>query len=145
MPPWPPLENPNKVGAKLMLAPVLPDFPELPESPEVAELRLLLAFPVLPESALPDLAVVSLEEEESALPLFPPWAEPLAVLAPELPDVAPGEPVAVDEPELPDAVCWGLTPLAPAVKDPAISKTPPARPPTDAAFHFENFDMCFLS
>jgi hypothetical protein len=51
---------------------VAPDFPELPESPEVAELPLELAFPVLPELALPDLAVVVLDEDESALPLFPP-------------------------------------------------------------------------
>jgi hypothetical protein len=72
MPPWPPSENPNKVGAKLMLVPVLPDFPELPQFPDVAELPLELAFPVLPELAFPDLAVVVLEEEESALPLFPP-------------------------------------------------------------------------
>jgi hypothetical protein len=52
--------------------PVVPDFPELPEFPDVAELPLELAFPVLPELAFPDLAVVVLEEEESALPLFPP-------------------------------------------------------------------------
>jgi hypothetical protein len=105
MPPWTAYRSPDELGAKLMLAPVLPDFPEFPESPEDAQLRLLLAFPVLPELALPDLAVVSLEEEESALPLFPPVAEPLAVLAPELPDVAVGEPVAEDEPALPGNGC----------------------------------------
>jgi homeobox protein ESX1 len=59
-------------GATLTAGPVLPDFPESPELPEVAELSLELAFPVLPELALPDLAVVVLAEEESALPLFPP-------------------------------------------------------------------------
>jgi hypothetical protein len=141
MPPWPPSENPNKVGAKLMLAPVLPDFPELPEPPEVAELLLLVASPVFPELALPDWAVVALDEEESALPLFPPLAVPLAVLAPELPDVALGEPRAVAEPELPGSMCCGPTSLAPAAKDPASSKTPPARPPTDAAFHLEDLDI----
>jgi hypothetical protein len=60
------------VGALLMLLPVLPEFPELPVSPDCAEFRLLEASPVLPESALPDLAVVLLEEFESASPLCPP-------------------------------------------------------------------------
>jgi hypothetical protein len=87
-------------GAMLTAGPVLPDFPEFPESPELVELPLELASPVLPELALPDLAVVSLEEEELASPLFPPVAEPSAVLSPELPEVAVGEPVAEDEPEL---------------------------------------------
>jgi hypothetical protein len=68
--------------------------------PEVAELSLLVAFPVLPELALPDLAVVLLEEDELALPLFPPFAEPVAVLLPELPEVLMGLPVTADEPEL---------------------------------------------
>jgi hypothetical protein len=86
----------------LTAGPVLPELPELPESPEVAELPLELASPVLPELALPDWAVVLLVEEELALPLCPPVAEPSAVLSPELPEVAVGEPVAVDEPELPD-------------------------------------------
>ena len=109
-PPWPPSENPSKVGATLTAGPVLPDFPELPESPELAELPLELASPVLPELALPDLAVVSLEEEELASPLFPPVAEPFAVLSPELPEVAVGEPVAVDEPELLPDVPWPWLP-----------------------------------
>jgi homeobox protein ESX1 len=89
-------------GATLTAGPVLPEFPELPESPELAELPLELASPVLPESALPDLAVVLLEAEELASPLCPPVAEPSAELSPELPEVAVGEPVAEDEPELPD-------------------------------------------
>jgi hypothetical protein len=59
-------------GATLSAGPVLPEFPELPELPEVAELPLELAFPVSPELALPVAAVVVLDEEESALPLFPP-------------------------------------------------------------------------
>jgi homeobox protein ESX1 len=59
-------------GATLTAGPVLPEFPELPELPEVAELPLLVAFPVSPELALPDWAVVSLEEDELASPLCPP-------------------------------------------------------------------------
>jgi hypothetical protein len=64
--------NPKRVGAKFSPKPVLPEFPELPESPELAELSLDVASPVLPELALPDLAVVSLEEEDLASPLLPP-------------------------------------------------------------------------
>jgi hypothetical protein len=59
-------------GAKLNAGPVLPVFPEFPESPDVAEFPLLEAPPVSPELALPDLAEVKLDEDESALPLFPP-------------------------------------------------------------------------
>jgi homeobox protein ESX1 len=51
-------------GATLTAGPVLPDFPELPESPEVAELPFEVASPVFPELALPDVAVVSLLEDE---------------------------------------------------------------------------------
>jgi homeobox protein ESX1 len=105
LPDWAPeLESQERAihGATLTAGPVLPELPELPEFPEVAELPLELAFPVLPELALPDVAVVVLDEEESALPLCPPVAEPLAVLSPELPEVELGCPVAVDEPELSD-------------------------------------------
>jgi homeobox protein ESX1 len=59
-------------GAMLIAGPVWPEFPELPEFPDVAELPFDVAFPVSPELALPDLAVVSLFEEELASPLFPP-------------------------------------------------------------------------
>jgi hypothetical protein len=45
-------------GAMLIAGPVLPESPELPELPELAELLLLDAFPVEPELALPDWAVV---------------------------------------------------------------------------------------
>jgi hypothetical protein len=89
-------------GATLTAGPVLPELPEFPELPEVAELPFDVASPVLPELALPDLAVVLLVEVELASPLCPPCAEPLAVLSPEFPEVAVGEPVAEDEPELPD-------------------------------------------
>jgi hypothetical protein len=87
-------------GAMLIAGPVLPEFPELPELPDVAELSLEVAFPVSPELALPDFAVVLLVADELALPLCPPCAEPLAVLAPELPELAPDEPLAEAEPEL---------------------------------------------
>jgi hypothetical protein len=51
--------------------------------------------------------------------------------------------VAVDEPELSDCeCCWPPLPEAPAVMDPAKSRTPAARPPIDAAFRREDFDMC---
>jgi hypothetical protein len=64
------------------------------------------------------------------------------VLSPELPEVELGCPVAVDEPELPDCGWWPSLPEAPAVMDPAKSRTPAARPPIDAAFRREDFDMC---
>jgi hypothetical protein len=89
-------------GATLTAGPVLPEFPESPELPDAAEFPFDDASPVFPEFALPDWAVVELEADESALPLCPPWAEPLAELAPELPDVALGDPLAVDEPEFPE-------------------------------------------
>jgi hypothetical protein len=60
----------------------------LPEFPEIAELPLLVASPVLPESAFPEVAPVLLEALELALPDWPPLAEPEAVLAPEFPEVA---------------------------------------------------------
>jgi homeobox protein ESX1 len=88
-------------GATLIAGPVPPEFPELPELPDVAEFPSEVAFPVLPELAFPDLAEVLLEEREPALPVFPPWAEPLAVLSPELPEVASDEPVAEAEPVFP--------------------------------------------
>jgi hypothetical protein len=70
--PEPVMQTSPRHGERLRAGPVLPDLPEPPESPEVAELRLLLADPVLPELAFPDLAVVVLAAVESALPLFPP-------------------------------------------------------------------------
>jgi hypothetical protein len=96
-------------GAMVMAGPVLPESPEFPELPDVAELPLLVAAPVLPELALPDWAAVSLDEEDVASPLVPPWAEPVAVLAPELPDCAFGDPWVEGGPELPGAPCgsWG--------------------------------------
>jgi hypothetical protein len=101
---WP-NPNPKKVGAKLKLGPVFPDFPELPELPDVAVLRFELALPVSPELALPDWAVVELDAFESASPLCPPWADPVAELSPEFPEVATGEPVAVADPDLPECGC----------------------------------------
>jgi hypothetical protein len=59
-------------GAKLIAGPVLPECPELPELPELAELPFDVAFPVFPEFALPDLAVVLLLADELELPLCPP-------------------------------------------------------------------------
>lgn len=89
-------------GETSMALPVVPEFPELPEFPEVAELSSLVAVPVFPELALPDSAVVDDDDDDVALPLWPPWADPVAVLAPELPDWATGEPLALELPELPD-------------------------------------------
>jgi homeobox protein ESX1 len=59
-------------GATLTAGPVLPEFPESPEFPEVAELSFDVAFPVSPELALPDWAVVPLSADERDLPLCPP-------------------------------------------------------------------------
>jgi hypothetical protein len=107
--------------------------------PEIAVLPLLLAFPVFPELALPDLAPVMLKAPELALPLVPPVAEPVAVLAPELPDSA--KPVTGDPVLLYCAGFWNPTPMAPADAAPVKNRSPPARPPIDAAFHLDVFDM----
>jgi hypothetical protein len=62
----------------------------LPEFPDWAELPLLEALPVFPELALPDVAVVVAVADDPAFPLWPPSAEPHAVLGPEFPVTATG-------------------------------------------------------
>jgi hypothetical protein len=62
----------------------LPEFPDLPE----VAVPLAEAFPVLPESALPEVAVVLFPEVEVALPELPPVVVPFAVELPLLPEAA---------------------------------------------------------
>jgi hypothetical protein len=69
-----------------VMEPELPELPEFPELPDVAEPDAL-AVPVLPESALPDEALVALPETEPAEPLVPPVVLPVALELPESPEV----------------------------------------------------------
>jgi hypothetical protein len=74
-------------GAITTAGPEFPEFPEFPELPDVA-VPLASADPVFPESALPELAFVTLPLDEVAFPVLPPVVVPLAVEFPLLPDVA---------------------------------------------------------
>jgi hypothetical protein len=90
-----------KQGATVIAGPELPESPELPELPDVA-FPLALAGPVLPESALPEEAVVWFELVEVALPVLPPVVLPVAVESPLLPDVALEPDLSVAPPVLPE-------------------------------------------
>ncbi len=72
-------------------------MPELPEFPEVA-VPVAVAGPVLPESALPEVASVLLELDEVALPVEPPVVEPVAELSPLEPDVPVACELSVEPP-----------------------------------------------
>jgi hypothetical protein len=54
-----PVQNKDRQGAKLKAGPVCPELPDLPELPDVAVFPFDEAFPVLPELAFPEVAVVS--------------------------------------------------------------------------------------
>jgi hypothetical protein len=125
---------------KTPASPEFPEFPEFPELPDVAE-PLAVAGPVLPESALPELAEVSLELDELASPEVPPLVLPVAVLLPLLPEVAVAVDLSMAFPVEPD-VAFPIMPEGPFGKvgcDPpsgvacaelaAKSRTPAASPP----------------
>lgn len=71
-------------GETVIAGPELPEFPEFPDLAEPVE----VADPVLPESAFPELAWVSLELVEVAFPVLPPVVVPVALESPLLPEVA---------------------------------------------------------
>jgi hypothetical protein len=109
-------------GAITTAGPEFPEFPEFPELPDVA-VPVPSADPVFPESALPELAFVTLPLDEVAFPVLPPVVEPSAVEFPLLPDVAVEDEVFCAFPVEPDLalppVPWPFDqPFEPPIGDP---------------------------
>jgi len=128
--------------------PELPVSPELSETPSPSE----STSPVSPESAAPEVSVVSLPEEERAAPEAPPTVPDSAVELPDLPEVevvvgsevaAPvppdPDPLIAPEPELTDGgstpmteTLWGLASEVPdppePFEDPLVDDAPPVPP-----------------
>ncbi len=90
-------------GAITTAGPEIPEFPEFPELPDVA-VSVASADPVFPESALPELAFVTLPLDAVAFPGLPPVVEPSAVEFPLLPDVAVEDEVFCAFPSSPRAL-----------------------------------------
>jgi hypothetical protein len=131
---------PDESGAYTRLPPEFPDEPEFPELPDVA-VPLASAGPVLPESALPDAAVVRLPLTDVAEPVVPPVVVPEAELFPLFPDVAPAVELSVALPVLPERallawsdvtvwVAWGGFPPPHADPAPAVPAARRSEPPT---------------
>ena len=116
------------------LPPELPVSPELSERPSPSE----STSPVSPESAAPEVSVVSLPEEETAAPEPPPTVADWAVELPDLPEVevvvgsevaspVPPDPDPAMAPE-PEATDGGSTPMTETLWGLASEEPDPPEP-----------------